>query len=274
MAESDGKGHLTGHPEAGSGAAAPSAVRRWLPVAVVLALIATAYACGLGEHLSLDNLIRHRATIDGFINAHCAAALALFAGLYLVVVALSIPVSLFLTVAGGILFGVALGAAASVAGATAGAVIVFLIARTAIGDVLARRAGPAIEKLADGFRADAFNYLLFLRLVPLFPFWLVNLAPALFDVPLRTFVIATVIGILPGAVAFSFVGAGLDSAIAAQETAFKACIAAGKEGCKLDFDLRDAVTPELIAGFVALGLVALIPIVVRRLRGAQPQQGG
>jgi uncharacterized membrane protein YdjX (TVP38/TMEM64 family) len=153
-----------------------------------------------------------------------------------------------------------------VVGATAGAVIVFLIARTAAGDFLVRRAGPAVEKLADGFRADAFNYLLFLRLVPLFPFWLVNLAPALFDVPLRTFVVATAIGILPGAVAFAFVGAGLDSAIAAQEAAFKACLATGKAGCTLDFDLHDAVTLQLIAGFVALGVVALIPIVVRRLR--------
>jgi uncharacterized membrane protein YdjX (TVP38/TMEM64 family) len=252
--------------------AARSAGRRWLPVAAVLALVATAYAGGLGEQLSLDNLVRHRAAIDGFVTAHYGVALALFAGLYLVVVALSIPVSLFLTVAGGILFGAVAGAAASAAGATAGAMIVFLIARTAAGDVLARRAGPALEKLADGFRADAFNYLLFLRLVPLFPFWLVNLAPALFGVPLRTFLTATAIGILPGAVAFAFVGAGLDSAIGAQQAAFKACLAAGREGCTLDFDLRSAVTPELIAGFVALGLVALIPIVVRRLRARRGTQ--
>jgi uncharacterized membrane protein YdjX (TVP38/TMEM64 family) len=260
-----------------TGGGAPSALRRWLPVAVVLVLVAGAYACGLGRYLSLDNLVRHRAAIDAFVTAHYIAALALFAGVYLAVVALSIPVSLFLTVAGGILFGVVAGAAASVIGATAGAVIVFLIARTAAGDFLVRRAGSAVEKLADGFRADAFNYLLFLRLVPLFPFWLVNLAPALFDVPLRTFVVATAIGILPGAVAFAFVGAGLDSAIGAQEAAFKACLAAGKEGCKLDFDLRDAATPELIAGLVALGLVALIPIVVRRLRArraAKTQQEG
>jgi uncharacterized membrane protein YdjX (TVP38/TMEM64 family) len=261
MAGPDGKGS-GGLP----GSAALSAGRRWLPVAAVLALVAVAYACGLGEQLSLDNLVRHRTAIDGFVTAHYLSALALFAGLYLVVVALSIPVSLFLTVAGGILFGVVGGVAASVVGATAGAVIVFLIARTAAGDFLVRRAGPAVEKLADGFRADAFNYLLFLRLVPLFPFWLVNLAPALFDVPLRTFVVATAIGILPGAVAFAFVGAGLDSAIAAQEAAFKACLATGKAGCTLDFDLHDAVTLQLIAGFVALGVVALIPIVVRRLR--------
>lgn len=273
MAGSDGKDHSRAH----SGSAAPSAVRRWLPVAVVLVLVAAVYATGLHRQFTLEMLVRHRAGLEAFVNAHYAAALALFAGAYLVVVALSIPVSLFLTVAGGILFGVVVGTVASVAGATIGAVIVFLIARTAAGDLLARRAGPAIEKLADGFRANAFSYLLFLRLVPLFPFWLVNLAPALFGVKLRTFVLATVIGILPGAAAFAFVGAGLDSAIVAQEAGFKACLAAGKEGCKLAFDLRDAVTPELIAGLVALGLVALIPIAVRRLRGrrdAQTQRGG
>ncbi|MGE0565297.1 MAG: TVP38/TMEM64 family protein [Pseudolabrys sp.] len=266
----------SGEKQDATGTAPASALRRWLPVAVIAVLIAAAYAAGLHKQLTLETLVRHRAAIDTFINGHYIAALALFTGLYLVVVALSIPVSLFLTISSGILFGVVVGSAASIVGAAAGATIVFLVAKTAAGDLLARRAGPALEKLADGFRADAFSYLLFLRLVPLFPFWLVNLAPALFGVKLRTFVTATVIGILPGAAAFAFVGAGLDSVIGAQEAAFKACVASGQQGCKLNFDVRDAVTPQLLGGFVALGVVALIPIVVRRLRGrrgAETRQG-
>lgn len=265
-----------GNNESGRGTPA-SPARRWLPVAVIVVLIAGAYATGLHKQLTLDMLVRHRASIDAFIDTNFLAAFAIFIGAYLVVVALSIPASLFLSITSGILFGIVAGATATLIGATAGATIVFLIAKTAVGDLLARRAGSTMEKLADGFRADAFSYLLFLRLVPLFPFWLVNLAPALFGVRLRTFVSATLIGIAPGTVAFAFVGAGLDSVLGAQEAAFKACVASGRQGCKLDFDVRDAVTPELIGGFVALGIVALIPIIVRRLRerrAARPQLEG
>lgn len=250
----------------GKAAQAARGIRRYLPAAIIVVLIIAAYASGLHRQLSLEMLVRNRAAIDAFIGEHYLAALAIYAACYVAVVALSLPVSLFLTIASGILFGPFVGPVAAILGATIGATIIFLIAKTAIGDHLARRAGPAISKLADGFRADAFSYLLFLRLVPLFPFWLVNLAPALFGVKLRTFVLATLIGAFPGAAAFSFVGAGLNSVIAAQEAPFRACLAAGRGDCKLNFDLRDAVTPELLAAFAALGVLALIPVIARRIR--------
>jgi uncharacterized membrane protein YdjX (TVP38/TMEM64 family) len=250
--------------EASGTKAKPSAVRRLLPVVVMAVLIGVVYGSGLHRNLSLEMLVQHRARIDAFITAHYLASLAIFAATYLVVVALSIPVSLFLTVSSGILFGPYVGAVVSILGATAGASIVFLVAKTAAGDFLVRRAGRAVEKLADGFRANAFSYLLFLRLVPLFPFWLVNLAPALFGVRLRTFVFGTLIGAFPGAAAFAFVGAGLDSVIAAQEASFRTCLATGRSDCKLNFDIQDAVTPEIVAAFVALGVVALIPVLARR----------
>ena len=109
--------------------------------------------------------------------------------------------------------------------------MIFLIARSALGEWLTRRAGPFAAKLAEGFRADAFSYLLFLRLVP-FPFWLVNLAPALFGVRLSTFIAASAIGIIPATVTFAVFGAGLDSIIAAQEPQYNACLAAGRGDCK------------------------------------------
>jgi uncharacterized membrane protein YdjX (TVP38/TMEM64 family) len=124
--------------------------------------------------------------------------------------------------------------------------------------------------LAEGFRADAFSYLLFLRLVPIFPFWLVNLVPALAGVRLPVFAAATAIGILPGTFAFAFVGAGLTSVITAQGTAYRACLAAGRSDCRLDFDLKAAVTPELLIALAALGVLALIPVVVKRLRARSP----
>ncbi len=122
-----------------------------------------------------------------------------------------------------------------------------------------------MARLAEGFRDDAFSYLLFLRLVP-FPFFVVNLVAALAGVRLATFVAATALGIVPATFAFAFVGAGLDSIIAAQESAYRACLAAGNADCKLDFDLAAAITPQLIVALVALGVVALIPVIAKRMR--------
>jgi uncharacterized membrane protein YdjX (TVP38/TMEM64 family) len=117
-----------------------------------------------------------------------------------------------------------------------------------------------------GFREDAFCYLLFLRLVPV-PFWLVNLAPAMLGVRLPTFVAATAIGILPATVAFAMFGAGLGSVVAAQEAQYGACVAAQRTDCAVHFDLSDVLTPTLVAALVALGLLALVPVVARRLFG-------
>ena len=159
-----------------------------------------------------------------------------------------------------------MGAAATVVSATIGATIIFLVARSACGETLVRRAGPLACKLADGFRSDAFSYLLFLRLVPAFPFFLVNLVPALVGVKLPTFVAATAIGIIPATFAFAFLGSGLDSVIAAQEKTYRACLAAGRTDCPLQFDLGMIVTPQLLAALVTLGVIALLPVVVKRLR--------
>jgi uncharacterized membrane protein YdjX (TVP38/TMEM64 family) len=173
----------------------------------------------------------------------------------------------FLTIGGGAIFGGLVGGFAAVAGATAGATAVFLIARSAFGGLFARLAGPLALRLADGFRADAFNYLLFMRLVPVFPFFMVNVVPALCGVRLAVFVGATALGIVPVTLAFAFFGAGLDSALAAQIAHYRACLDAGGASCRLDFDLRMALTPQLIAGIAALGLAALLPVAVRRWHG-------
>ena len=172
-----------------------------------------------------------------------------------------------LTVIGGILFGTVLGGAAALVGATTGAICIFLIARSAIGEYLVRRAGPLAGKLAQGFRADAFSYLLFLRLVPIVPFWMVNLVAALCGVRFATFAAATALGIIPATFIFAFLGAGLDSVITAQQDAYRACVAAGRPDCRLEFHLHAAVTPELIAALVALSVLALVPVVVKHLRG-------
>jgi uncharacterized membrane protein YdjX (TVP38/TMEM64 family) len=205
---------------------------------------------------------------------HGMMAIAAFVLLYVAVVALSIPGgATILTIFGGLVFGTMVAGVAVVIAATIGATIIFLIARSALGELLLRRAGSLVEKIAEGFRADAFNYLLFLRLVPLFPFWLVNLVPAACGVSLTTFVTATAIGIIPGTFAYAYFGAGLDSVLAAQEAAFQVCLAAGRHDCRLDFDLKAAATPQLIAAVVVLAIIALVPVIIRRMRAVRATDG-
>jgi uncharacterized membrane protein YdjX (TVP38/TMEM64 family) len=247
-------------------------LRRLLPLALVAAVMIAVFAAGLHNHLSLETLVRHRMAIESFIAAHGISAVAAYVAIYIVAVALSLPGAVCLTVAGGVLFGAVVGGLAAIVGATIGATIIFLIARSAIGETLIRGAGPRVTKVTQGFCAHAFSYLLFLRLVPAFPFWLVNLAPALAGVKLPIFVAATAIGIIPGSFAFAFLGAGLDSVIAAQETAYRACLAAGRADCHVDFDLKMLFTPQLLGAFLVLGLVALIPVAVKWHRARQPNQ--
>jgi uncharacterized membrane protein YdjX (TVP38/TMEM64 family) len=241
-------------------------LRKLLPLAVIALLALAVYATGLHRELSLEALVRRRGQLEAFVQAHFATALAGYIGLYVVATALSVPGAVFLTLAGAILFGWLIGGIATLIGATVGATLLFLLARYALADLVRRRLGNRLTRLADGFRADAFSYLLFLRLVPVFPFWLVNLAPALAGVRLGTFVAATALGIIPGTFAYAVFGAGLDSVLAAQEAAYRSCLAAGGADCRLDFDLRAAITPQLFAALCALGLVALVPVLVRRWR--------
>lgn len=239
--------------------------RLLLPLAIVAVAAVSYYVIGSGG-LSLEALIRHRAAIDAFVAGHIALAVLAFIGIYVVAVALSVPGAAFLTVCGGFLFGLVVGAAAAVTGATIGATVIFLVARTALGEPLLKRAGPRAHRLAQGFRQDAFSYLLFLRLVPAFPFFLVNLVPAFAGVGLLPFVTATALGVIPGSVVFSLAGTGLDTIIAAQKRTYDACLAAGTVNCHLTFDPKDVLTPQLIGALVGLGVLALVPVVVRRMR--------
>lgn len=239
-----------------------SLARRILPLVAIVVLAGAAYIAS-GGGVSLESLVRHRAAIDDFVASHRMLAIFVYVGIYITVVAVSLPGAALLTLTGGFLFGIAVGASAAVISATVGATLIFLVARTALGEPLLRRAGPRATQLARGFREDAFSYLLFLRLVPAFPFFLVNLVPAFAGVRLGLFVVATAIGIIPGAIVFALAGAGLDSIIAAQKNSYDQCIAAKGADCRLVFEPADVLTPQLIAALVALGLLALMPVAVK-----------
>ncbi len=222
---------------------------------------------GVLDYVSLQKLAENRQDLGAWVSGHYPLAILAYTGLYAAVVALSLPVAAPLTLAGGLLFGWLVGGLATVTAATIGAVAVFLLARGALAAPLARRAGPKLEKLRAGFQQDAMSYLLFLRLVPAFPFWLVNLAPALLGVKLRTYIVATVLGIIPGTFAFALTGAGLDSVLAVHEAAYRDCLAKNPApgACSFNLDPASLLTPELLIAFAALGIVALIPAIVKRV---------
>lgn len=245
-------------------------LKRLWPLALLAAAAVLVLVMGWQKNLSLENLAENRDALRAFIDANMVLAILGFIALYAVVVALSLPGGAVLTLAGGLLFGWFVGGIASVIGATLGAVAVFLIAKSALSDILAAKAGPWLDRFRQGFQQDAFNYLLFLRLVPIFPFWLVNLAPGLLGVSFSTYVITTILGIIPGTFAYSLAGSGLDSVITAQQSAHQSCLAkmgaGGQESCPYTLDPGALLTPELIAGLVALGLVALVPVLVKWFR--------
>ena len=250
----------------------PSRLRRILPLVLLVLAIGGVFATGLHRSLSFEAFIGYQSWLQGLVAAHRWAMLGLFGLVYVVAVTLSLPVSAFLTTIGGYLFGWALGGAAASVAATLGATNLFLIARTALGRPLLQRAGTRIQSLAAGFRRQAFLYLLSLRLIPVVPFWLTNLAAALFGMRVRSFVLATQLGMLPVSFAFAVAGSGLDEVMSRHETIRAECVAAGRSECAVDFSAGSLLTPRLMIALAILGILALVPVAVRHGRGGAPRE--
>lgn len=227
---------------------------KFLPVAVLAAGLAAAYAFGLTDYLSLTYLGEQQQNFKGFVDANSATAALIFMAIYVLAVALSLPAASVLTIFGGFLFGWLQGGIMIIMSATLGATILFLAARSSFGGFLRARLGSKGAAFADGFRKDAFGYLLVLRLAPVFPFFLVNIAPALFDVKTRDYVLATALGIMPGTFAYAWLGEGVGSVLDAAR-------ASGKSP-----SISQLVTPQITIAFAALAVVAAIPLVLKRFR--------
>jgi uncharacterized membrane protein YdjX (TVP38/TMEM64 family) len=239
--------------------------RRWVGPLVLLSFLGVGYGLGLHHYLTFEAVAENRAALAALTANHFAYAILSFVALYAVAVAVSFPGASILTIIAGLLFGWLVGGLAAIVAATCGATIVFQIAKSSFGDVLAKRAGPFLGRISAGFAEDAFSYMLFLRLVPAFPFWLVNIAPALANVKLRTYVITTFLGIIPGTFAFASVGAGLDSIITTQQAARTQCLTTKTLAeCPFELSLSSLVTTELLLAFALLGVVALIPVGLKK----------
>ena len=223
-------------------------VRRILPIAVLIAGFVAFFALDLNRFVSLDALKENRETLRMLVSDNGIVAILVFAAIYAAVTAFSLPGGAIMTLTGGFLFGWVGGGLIVVVGATVGATALFLIARTALGDVLHAKAGPFVSKMEDGFRQNALSYLLVLRLIPLFPFWLVNLVPAFLNVSLRVYVLGTFFGMIPGALVYASVGNGLSMVF--------------EGGGEPDLGL--ILAPEILIPIIGLAALALIPVIYKK----------
>jgi uncharacterized membrane protein YdjX (TVP38/TMEM64 family) len=244
-----------------------SAFRRWLPLGLMLLAAAAIVLSGAHRQISLESIANNKAELLAFVASNRLAAVLIYMAVYIAVTALSIPGALLMTLLGGVLFPFWLGSCAVVISATLGAAILFIVAQSSLGEALRQRGGETVARMTDGLKADAASYMLFLRLVPVFPFALVNLGAAIVGVPLRTYLWTTFIGIMPGSLAFVFAATSLGGVLDERKAAFEACKGTGKSDCVFSFDYSTLVSPNLLLAFAALGCVALIPVVARRFWG-------
>jgi uncharacterized membrane protein YdjX (TVP38/TMEM64 family) len=233
----------------------PLSPRRLALIALAVALVALAiYA--LRDTLTFETLRENRETLLAWRDANYLLAAAGYMALYVTVTALSLPGGAVMTMTGGFLFGLVPSTAMTVVAATTGATLIFLAAKAGFGDALHRRitaegSGGVLKRLEAGLRENAFNYLLMIRLVPAFPFWLINLAPAFLGIRLRTYVAATFLGIIPGTAVYTWIGAGLGEVFA--------------RGEEPDFGL--IFDPVILGPILGLAALAVLPVVIRKVGG-------
>jgi uncharacterized membrane protein YdjX (TVP38/TMEM64 family) len=225
-------------------------IKRVLPVLILLAGIAAFFGLGVHNYVTFDALRQHRGELMAFVAGMPVMAALLYLLVYAGVIAFSLPGGAVLTLTGGFLFGNLLGTALTVVAATIGATLLFVAARTALGDVLRAKAGPFLARMEEGFKENALSYMLVLRLIPAFPFFVVNLVPAFLGVPLRTYVIGTFLGIIPGTFVFSSIGAGLGSIFDSMQ----------------EFTLMGALTPQVLTALIGLAVLSLVPIAYKKLK--------
>jgi len=208
------------------------------------AVAAAFYILDLGSYLTLESLKGNRASLEALRDTHPFLFPSLFTLVYIVQTAFSLPGAAILSLAAGALFGVVQGTLFVVSGATIGAVLAFLVSRTLLRDWALRKFGGRMEGIDRGLRENGLSYLLFLRLVPAFPFFLVNLACGVTGLPLRTYAIGTFFGIMPGSLVFVNAGASL----AAIER------------------VSQVASPRVLGSFALLGLFALLPTIVHAVK--------
>lgn len=225
-------------------------LRRVLPVAILLTGLVTFFALGLNRYLTLETLSRNEAEITSWVADNRALAIAAFIAIDATVIAFSLPAAAGMAAASGFLFGIWLGAACSVVGMILGSITLFLAARSAFRDFFRARASAALARLEEGFQRDGFSYLVFLRLVPIFPSWLVTIVTALLGMKPSLFLSGTFVGIIPGTIVFAGIGADFGRLFKTGQTP----------------DLGAIFQARTLLPLLGLGALALLPVLYRRWR--------
>jgi uncharacterized membrane protein YdjX (TVP38/TMEM64 family) len=225
-------------------------MRRYLPLVALIVLAAAGYVLVRG--VGWDTLARYQTVLSAWVAAHPIAAAGLYLLAYILTAALSLPPAAVLSVAGGLLFGAVIGCALTVTGATIGASILLVAVRSAFAPLLKRHRSRIPQQIQTRLARDGFNYLLALRLLPLFPFWIVNLAAAVVGIRLLVFVPATFLGIIPASFVFSSIGSGVGSVLAEGRTP----------------DLSVLFSARILLPLAGLAVLSLLPALLRRRSGA------
>ncbi len=229
----------------------PILIRLW-PLYILAAVFAAIYFSGAYKVLSLETLREQRETLKAFVENNLILAVAAYLGVYIIATVFMLPGALWITIAGGFLFGLVGGSIATTLGATMGACTLFLLARSSIGTALRERAGPWVQKMERGFNEDALSYMFAIRFMPVMPFPVANIAPAILGARFGQYVLTTALGIMPGVIAYTWIGAGLGGVFDRGETPDLAGLAA-----------------NMVPALGALSLVSLIPVVWKKLNRKQ-----
>lgn len=230
-----------------------SGLAKRLPLIAIL-VVAAIGAFTLRDYLTFETLRDNREALLAFRDANYLATVAVFMLAYVVIVAFSLPGATIATLTGGFLFATFPGALFNVTAATIGAILIFMAARWGLGERLAAKmegSEGAVKKIKDGIDENQWSMLFLIRLVPAVPFFVANLVPALVGVPLNRFAISTFLGIIPGGVVYTSVGAGLGEVFARGETP----------------NLGIIFEPQILLPILGLCALAALPIVIKALRG-------
>ncbi len=219
-------------------------IKKFIPISIILLLVILAWLLDLAELITLESIKSQRSELLEMVNARPVLSAFAFIAIYIISVALSLPIATVLTLLGGFLFGRWLGTLLIVFSATIGATILFVAAKSAIGSTLREKAGPLFKKVESNMNQNAIGYLLFMRLVPVFPFFMVNIVPALFNIKLLPYITTTFVGIMPGTFVYANVGRELGTINT----------------------LSDLISIETILAFILLGIFALLPTILKQAK--------
>ncbi|HSE59705.1 MAG TPA: TVP38/TMEM64 family protein [Nitrospiraceae bacterium] len=243
MIREDTMTNVPAQPTTSTSSAQPSTSGRMILLLLIAAGIGAFFYFDLGRFLSLDALKANRDHLLAFTEANAGVAAILFVATYVVVTGLSLPGAVILTLAGGFLFGSLFGTLLVNIGATTGATLAFLAARYLLRDWVEQKFGSKLGSLQEGFANNAFSYLMTLRLIPLFPFFLVNMVSGLTRVSIGTYVAATALGIIPGSFVYAYAGRQLGTINS----------------------LKEIASPNVLLAFTLLGILAMVPVLYKKV---------